>query len=179
MNKLSEIDKKTAAKGSGIETLWQFIKFTVVSLGTTIVQVTTLAVLYNIPPVKNLSTTAFHWFVFHYPVIEGERCGLALFIASNTANIIAQIFSFFVNKEKTFNSAANTKIVLPIYMLFTVGLICFSAWLNPVIFTLMINQFSLGSGLALTIATAFCSGMQFLLYFPVSKILFRKKKVEE
>ncbi len=148
-------------------------------MGACIVQVTSLIILYNIPPVKELSTTAFHWFVFNYPVIEGERCGLALFIASNTANILAQIFAFFANKEKTFHSGANTKIVLPIYLVFTVALICFSAWLNPVIFTMMVNRFSLSSGLALTIATAFCSFMQFILYFPVDKILFRKKKNEE
>ena len=176
---LKEIDKKAAEKGKGMETFWQFIKFIVVSLGACVVQIVTLAILYNIPAIKELSTTAFHWFVFDYPVIEGERCGLALFIASNTANILAQIVSFFINKEKTFNSSANTAVTLPIYIVFTVALICFSAWLNPVIFTMCVNKFHLGSGLALTIATAICATVQFVLYFPVDKILFHKKKVEE
>ena len=77
MGKLNNIDKAAAGKGSGINTLWQFVKFIVVSLGACIVQVASLAILYNIPAIKALSTQAFHWFVFDYPVIEGQRtCAL-------------------------------------------------------------------------------------------------------
>ena len=179
MSVLNKIDKAAEAKGSGINTLWQFTKFIVVSLGACIVQVVSLAILYNIPAIKELSSQAFHWWVFDYPVIEGERCGLALFISANVANNLAQIVSFFINKEKTFNSSANTAITLPIYIVFTVALVCFSAWLNPVVFQLCINKFGLGSGLALTIATAVCSALQFFLYFPVDKILFHKKKEDK
>ena len=39
MGKLNNIDKAAAGKGSGINTLWQFVKFIVVSLGACIVQV--------------------------------------------------------------------------------------------------------------------------------------------
>ena len=132
MGKLNNIDKAAAGKGSGINTLWQFVKFIVVSLGACIVQVASLAILYNIPAIKALSTQAFHWFVFDYPVIEGQRCGLALFIAFNVSNLLAQIVAFFINKEKTFNSGSNTAITLPIYIIFTLALVCFSAWFNPV-----------------------------------------------
>ena len=38
MGKLNQIDKAAAGKGSGINTLWQFVKFIVVSLGACIVQ---------------------------------------------------------------------------------------------------------------------------------------------
>ncbi len=165
MGKLKNLDSKAEQKGKGAETFWQFIKFIFVSLGACIVQVVTLAILYNIPAIKALSTTAFHWFVFNYPVIEGERCGLALFIAGNTANILAQIFSFFINREKTFNSGANIAVTMPIYIVFTLALITFSAWLNPVVFTMCVNRFGLHSGLALTIATAVCSTLQFFLYW--------------
>ena len=179
MGKLDKIDSAAEKKGSGITTLWQFVKFIFVSLGACIVQVVSLAILYNIPAIKALSTTPFHWFVFHYPVIEGERCGLALFISANVANLLAQIVAFFINKEKTFKSGSNTAVTLPIYIVFTLGLVCFSAWLNPVIFKLCIEKFSLGSGLALTIATAVCSALQFFLYFPVDKLLFHQKKAEK
>lgn len=176
MGKLDRIDKAAERKGNGINTLWQFVKFIVVSLGACIVQVVSLAILYNIPAIENLSTKPFHWFVFDYPVMEGARCGLALFIAANASNLLAQIVAFFINKEKTFKSSANTAVTLPIYILFTLALVCFSAWLNPVIFQLCVNKFGLGSGLALTIATAVCATLQFVLYFPVDKILFHKKK---
>ena len=178
---LEKLDKSAEAKGEKVKTLWQFVKFIVVSLGACIVQVVSLAILYNIPAIKALSDTAFHWFVFDYPVIAGERCGLALFISANVANILAQIVSFFINKKKTFNSDANTAIILPIYIAFTVALIVFSAWLNPVVFQLCVEKFGLGSGLSLTIATAVCSTVQFIAYFPFDKILMHQKKkpVEE
>lgn len=179
MGKLNQIDKAADSKGSAVTTIWQFVKFIVVSLGACIVQITVLAILYNIPAIKELSSTEFNWFVFNYPVIEGARCGLALFISANVANIVAQIVAFFINKEKTFNSGANTAVTLPIYIVFTIALICFSAWLNPVIFQLSVEKFHVQSGLALTIATAVCSALQFFLYFPVDKILFHKKKEEK
>ena len=140
MGKLNNIDKAAAGKGSGI-----------------------------IPAIKALSTQAFHWFVFDYPVIEGQRCGLALFIAFNVSNLLAQIVAFFINKEKTFNSGSNTAITLPIYIIFTLALVCFSAWFNPVVFEFCTSKFHLNSGLSLTIATAVCSALQFFLYFPVDK----------
>lgn len=162
-------------QSNGKKTFWQLVKFTIVSLLACLVQVASLAILYNIPAIKALSTQAFHWFVFDYPIIEGERCGLALFIAFNTSNILAQIVSFFVNRKKTFNADNNIPITLTIYLIFTVALICFSAWLNPVIFGIAQNL-GLGSGLALTVATAVCSTIQFIVYFPVDKLLMRQKK---
>ena len=94
------------------------------------------------------------------------------------SNIAAQIVAFFVNKEKTFNSGANTKVVLPIYIVFTIALICFSQWLNPTIYGWILNDIGWGDAAARNIATACCSVLQFVLYFPVDKILFHKKKEE-
>ena len=73
MSWLDNIDAAAAKKGKKVETFWQFVKFIVVSLGACIVQVVSLAILYNIPAIKDLSTTPFSWWVFEYPVIEGER----------------------------------------------------------------------------------------------------------
>ena len=38
MAKLNDIDKAAANKGKGLETLWQFVKFIVVSLGAFVIQ---------------------------------------------------------------------------------------------------------------------------------------------
>ena len=162
-------------QSSGKKTFWKLVKFTIVSLLACIVQFGSLAILYNIPAIKALSTQAFHWFVFDYPVIEGERCGLALFIAFNTSNILAQIVAFFVNRKKTFNADNNVPVTLTIYLLFTIALICFSAWFNPVVFEFAVSK-GISSGLATTIATAVCSCIQFFIYFPVDKLLMRQKK---
>ncbi len=167
-----------AEQTGGKKTFWQLVKFTIVSLLACIVQVVSLAILYNIPAIKALSTQAFHWFVFDYPVVEGKQCGLALFIAFNVSNLLAQIVAFFVNRKKTFNADNNVPVTLTVYLLFTIGLLCFSAWFNPVVFAFAVSK-GVSSGLATTIATAVCSCIQFFIYFPVDKLLMRQKKKEQ
>lgn len=180
---LKNIDNAAEKKGSLIVTIWQFVKFIVVSLLAMIVQFALLNILKAIPAIFELSAQDFNWFVFHYPVEYNEAkelvfSGTGYFIAFNVANIVAQIVAFFVNKEKTFNSGANIAVALPIYIVFTIALICFSAWLSPTL-----NSVFLGWGwsdtLATNAATMVCSALQFFLYFPVDKILFHKKKEEK
>lgn len=173
---LKDIDKAAEKKGSVLVTIWQFVKFIVVSLLAMIVQFVLLNTLQLIPAVKDLYTQDFSWWVFAYPVAVG---GLGYFIVSNVANVVAQIVAFFVNKEKTFNSGANVAVALPIYIVFTIALICFSAWLNPTLKGVFVGFDWCDEVLAKNIATMICSAVQFFLYFPVDKILFHKKKEEK
>lgn len=172
MSKLKQIDNMAEEKGSLLVTIWQFVKFIVVSLLAMIVQFVLLNTLNLIPPIKELYSQEFNWLFFAYPVAVG---GLGYFIVSNVANIVAQIVAFFVNKEKTFNSGANVAVALPIYIVFTIGLIVFSAWLNPTLKDVFVG-WNFGEDLAKNAATMVCSALQFFLYFPVDKILFHKKK---
>ena len=172
MGKLNQIDKAAESKGSLLVTIWQFVKFIVVSLLAMIVQFVLLNTLQLIPAIKELYTQDFAWWAFVYPAAIG---GLGYFIVSNVANIVAQIVAFFVNKEKTFNSGANIAVALPIYIIFTIGLIFFSAWLNPTLKEVFIG-WNLNEAAAKNAATMVCSAVQFFLYFPVDKILIHKKK---
>jgi putative flippase GtrA len=177
---LSGIDNAAAEKGKGIETVWQFVKFIFVSLIAMIVQFALLNILNHVPPIVNLFGTDFKWWVFESPVntVEGAVVigGLGYFISNNTANIIAQIVSFFVNRKKTFNSNVNVALTLPIYIIFTLALIAFSAWLNPTLQHLFVNKGWMGGDLAANASTMICSAVQFFLYFPFDKILFPKAK---
>lgn len=175
MGKLNQIDKAAESKGSLLVTIWQFVKFIVVSLLAMIVQFVLLNTLNLIPAIADLYSQDFSWWVFVYPAAVG---GLGYFIVSNVANIIAQIVAFFVNKEKTFNSGANVAVALPIYIVFTIALIFFSAWLNPTLKEVFVG-WGLEEVAAKNIATMICSAVQFFLYFPVDKILFHKKKEEK
>ncbi len=185
MSLLNKIDKAAEAKGAVVVKIWQFIKFIVVSLGAMIVQFTLLNTLNLIPPIAELYNQEFIWNFFVYPVAIG---GLGYFIVSNVANIVAQIVAFFINKEKTFNSSANVAVTLPIYIVFTIALIVFAAWLNPTIkealigwewFAGLFEDASAMENAAKNIATMACSAMQFFLYFPVDMILFHKKKEDK
>ncbi len=178
MSKLNKLDKTAASKGKGVETLWQFVKFIVVSLGAFVIQ-TCLPYLLKLPMSKEFLERPYEFFIYSSEAAAKAgmaTTGLGLFIALTASNIIAQIFSFFVNKEKTFNSAANTKVVFPIYIVFTIALIAFSAWLQPYLVNLLTSKGLEDSAIA--ISGAICGAVQFFLYFPVDKILFHKKKEE-
>ena len=177
MAKLKDIDNKAEEKGKGVVTVWQFVKFMFVSLIAMIVQFLLLNTLKYIPAIADLyaRNQDFSWWVFF---CSAEIGGLGYFIVNNTANIVAQIVSFFVNREKTFNSSANVAVTLPIYIVFTLALIAFSAWLNPTLKDVFVEKLSWGDDLSANAATMICSAVQFFLYFPVDKILFHKKKEE-
>ena len=180
MAKTTENDQITAKKGNGKKTILEFVKFTLVGLLATVVQYSTLNILILMPFIKNLFATNLTWFVFNYPVMKSAAGvivsgALGYFIAFNTANILAQIVAFFVNKEKTFKSGANVAVTFPIYIVFTILLICFAAWLSPILNTFFIGK-GIGGQASANLATAVISCIQFFVYFPVDKILFHKPK---
>ena len=177
---LSGIDNAAASKGKGIETLWQFIKFIVVSLGAFVIQ-TVLPIIIKLFMSEEFQTREFTWWIFH-DVSEIDKktgelviTGLGLFLAANIANIVAQIVSFFINRDKTFNSDANIAVTLPIYIVFTIALICFSAWLSPTLINFF-QSHGVNTDLSLFLSGAICGAIQFFLYFPFDKLLFPKKK---
>ena len=175
LKRLSKIDQAAESKGSSaIVTVWQFVKFTFVSLLATIVQFSLLNLIKLIPTVIRLSTVPFNWFVFNYPVETDGFGGLGYFIAFNVANISAQIVAFFVNRKKTFNANNNIPLTLSIYIVFTLLLISFSALLSPNLNKLFLSL-NLNATLSMNLSTFICSAIQFLLYFPVDKLLMRKK----
>lgn len=177
MGKLSKIDSAAEGKGSFIVTLWQFIKFIFVSLIAFVIQ-TFLPYLIKLPMSDDFLHQAYKFWIFENEAPDVATgiiaAGLGVFIAANASNIIAQIVSFFINRDKTFNSDANVAVTLPIYIIFTIALICFSAWLSPTLITFFCNHGLEGASLALS--GAICGAIQFFLYFPVDKILFSKKK---
>ena len=175
MSKLSQIDSAAEKKGKGITTLWQFIKFIVVSLGAFVIQ-TVLPIIIQLFMSDAFINQKYEFFVF--ASAGGGGNGLGFFIASTAGNIIAQIVSFFINRDKTCNSDANIAVTLPIYIVFTVALICFSAWLAPTFQGWLVAK-KVAEGLATFISNALCGAIQFFLYFPVDKILFHKKKEDK
>lgn len=185
MGKLSQLDKAAENKGNLVVRIWQFAKFIVVSLGAFVIQT---LLPYLIKPMmghfftgSDIDILGAPYDIFNLGIWTSEKAaqanmpgiGLGLFFAMTLSNILAQIFSFFVNREKTFNSCANIKVVFPIYFVITIALIAFSAWLQPQIviwLTPHIGEASIG------LSGAICGAVQFFLYFPIQMVLFRKKK---
>ena len=102
---LKDIDKAAESKGSFLVTVWQFVKFIVVSLLAMLVQIALTNLIPLIPAIQEMYATEFNLWVLSYPVNYDEAGaiisgGLGYCIAFNVANIVAQIVAFFVNKEK-------------------------------------------------------------------------------
>ncbi len=177
---LKDIDSAAASKGAGMKTLWQFVKFIFVSLIAFVIQACLPLVIKLFMSDEFLTKTYDIWGIFKSSVDpkKGIVLGLGVFVAANVSNVIAQIVSFFINREKTFNSDANIAITLPIYIVFTIALIIFSAWLS----TKFIPFFTGLTGspdAAMTISGALCGAVQFFIYFPFDKLLFPEKKEEK
>ncbi|MCI6387577.1 MAG: hypothetical protein PUG69_06950 [Ruminococcus sp.] len=180
MAKLKDIDNAAAEKGKGLKTLWQFVKFIFVSLIAFVVQ-TFLPLLIKLFMSDELLTRSYDiWGIFKSSVDAktGAMLGLGVFIAANVSNVIAQIVSFFINREKTFNSDANIAVTLPIYIVFTIALIIFSAWLSTK-FIPFFTGLTGSADTAMAISGALCGAVQFFIYFPFDKLLFPEKKEDK
>lgn len=178
-----------AAKGGFLAKIWVFVKFIIVSLGAFVIQLF-LPYFFNFlmsetftgptgidilgAPYDILSLGI--WTSEKAVLAEMDGVGLGLFVSMTLANILAQVFSFFVNREKTFNSCANIKVAFPIYLVITFALIGFSAWLQP---QLVIWLKPVIGDVSIAISGAICGAVQFFLYFPIQLVLFRKKKEDK
>ena len=63
MGKLNQIDKAADSKGKGIVTLWQFVKFIVVSLGAFVIQ-TVLPIIIQLFMSDEFINQKYEFFVF-------------------------------------------------------------------------------------------------------------------
>ena len=128
----------------------------VVSLGAFVIQ-TVLPIIIQLFMKQDFINQSYEFFVFSSA--GGEKNGLGFFIASTASNIIAQIVSFFINRDKTFNSDANIAVTLPIYIVFTIFLICFSAWLAPTFQGFLVSK-GLTAELSTFISNALCGAIK-------------------
>ena len=178
-----------AKENNFLKKLWVFVKFIIVSLGACLVQFALVNLIPMIPAVKELFAEEFVKLVingvpvFNYPVNTDPATGaiilggLGYCIAFNVSNVVAQIVAFFINREKTFKSSANVAVTLPIYLVCTVIILLFSAWLATTLFNLFLGM-NWSKDLANNVSTFACMFFQFIAFFPVQAILFRKKKEE-
>lgn len=162
--------------------LWQFIKFNLVSLSVSVVQL----ILANLLPL------AFDGLVRPLPVfLQGIFDPAVLFdgpseyivdgavtwgyvIPFFLSNLLANIYGYFVNMRATFRGEG-TRAGLCLYIFVLLCLILFSTWLQGWI-TAKLSVTSAAS-LARTIAAMSAGLIQMAVLFPLEKfVLFRKRE---
>ena len=196
------LDNAAEEKGSLVKTIWQLVKFLVVSGLVTIIQL----VLANVLPLIFDSVTAtlpaFLQGIFDPNVIfdasteKGiEQVGkyVANAVVENgtvvsgivtwgyllpffLSNLIANIYGFYQNKKTTFKSDAPW-YNFAIYIVLMIALILFSTWLQGWLVGVL-AKVNIGfiQGLARTIAGLAAGFVQMVVLFPMEKFVLLKEK---
>lgn len=193
---LGGIDDAAEGKGSFFKTIWQLVKFLVVSGLVTIIQL----VLANVLPLIFDGVTAtlpvFLQGIFKPDVIfdastaKGvEQMGKYVIDGIVTwgyllpfflSNLIANIYGFYQNKKTTFKSDAPW-YNFAIYIVLMIALILFSTWFQGWLVGIIAKaDIAVLNGLARTIASLAAGFIQMVVLFPMEKfVLLKEKKKDE
>ena len=171
---LDKVDEKAANKGKGTKVLWQIVKFTIVGLLVTIIQIGLVNLLYFLMKNWTSPLTGLLGVVFSEDVMGKDHSTWGYVLPFFLSNLIANTVGYFLNKHKTFKSDAPAwHYIIYIVVLFLI--IVFSTWIQG-----LIVNFLIGLGvetLGPTIAGLVAGSIQFVLLFPIQKfVLLREKK---
>ncbi len=111
------------------ESLWQFIKFTLVSSLAGITETVSFFVLSTLLGTR--LTDDFDFFVFHYTAEKSLNLGL--FIAFFASAILAEIVSFLVNRKATFHANNNFWRSAVMYLVLVLAVISLKTWIVTVL----------------------------------------------
>ena len=157
----------------GNNAVWQFVKFNLVSLSITVVQL----LLANLLPLIFDSVTAklppFLQGIFNPEVLFDGVVTFGYVLPFFLSNFIANIYGYFVNMKATFKGKG-TKAGLIGYFVVLTALILFTTWLQGYI-TAQLNRTSVAN-LARTIAAMAAGMVQVAVLFPLEKFVLFKEK---
>ena len=170
---LNSVDDKAKNKGKWWNTLWQYVKFTAVSLLITAVQLGLVNLLYFFMKGWYSPLTGFMGEIFSESTLGEGHSSWAYLLPFFLSNLIANTLGYILNKHKTFKSDAPAWHYI-IYIWVLILLIVFSTWLQGVITNALVNanvEF-----LAPTIAAMTVGMMQAIILFPLQKFVLLKEK---
>lgn len=190
------LDSAAEEKGSFVKTIWQLVKFLVVSGLVTIIQL----VLANVLPLIFDSVTAtlpvFLQGIFKPDVIfdaateQGVK-QIAKYVVGGVvtwgyllpfflSNLIANIYGFYQNKKTTFKSDAPW-YSFAAYIIIMIALILFSTWFQGWLVGVLAKiPVEFIQGLARTIAGLAAGFVQMVFLFPMEKfVLLKEKKADD
>ncbi len=146
-------------------TLWEFIKFNILSNVATITNFVVMWLGTNIL-FTSFKEQPFQFFIFNYTTRESLMlCGFLSFLVATAA---AQTVNFFVQKNWVFKSNAQFAKAVPKYIVLAVVLVILSAALPAYSQALFVNL-GVPQGLAPTLANIVNIIMQVVISYPAMK----------
>ncbi len=151
--------------------LYEFILFNIMSNVATIVNFVVLALGTGIL-FRGFSETAFHWFIFDYPVKASGDGGLCGFLSFLLAYICAQIVNFVVQRKVVFGASCDIVKVLPWYIGTVTVAGILSIWLPPHVMALAEGY--IGGTAATYLANIVNIVVQVAINYPMMKFVIMK-----
>ncbi len=172
------------------EGLAQFLMFFLISNGVTVLQLALMPIFRAIFAKTSLVDTAFqvfhitdNYYIFDYaagPITsDGHGGGLAYFLAVQITILIAQVINFFMQRSVAFKSnssvwrAAFWYVVA--YIVITIAAGALQGFYKPALYSF----FSDTQTVADVITMFINSLVQFWVFFPIFKIIFKRVPVDE
>ena len=170
---LDKMDEKAANKGKKIKLVWQIVKFLIVSLLVTIIQLALVNLLFFCMKGWVEPLPGFLGDIFTEEVMGKDHSNWGYILPFFLSNLIANTVGYFLNKHKTFKSEAPWWHYV-IYIVFLFLLIVFTTWIQGLVANLFIARGveSLGP----TVAAMAAGTIQMLLLFPLQKFVLLREK---
>jgi len=151
------------------QTLWEYIKFTAMSVVTTIVDLGVFALL-NYWLLAAYKQIAFSWWLFDYRVENG---GLTAFLSLLISFTISQTVNFFLQRKVTFGATNNKVYSAIMYTIMVVAVYFLTLWL-PTLFIEPLYA-AIGENWGGIITKMICMTVSFVIQFPMNKWVIMRK----
>lgn len=151
------------------QTLWEFIKFTLMSLVTTVVDLGVFALL-NFWVFAAYKGVSFNWWLFDYRVENG---GLCAFLSLAVSFAISQTVNFFIQRKVTFGATNNKCYSAIMYTLMVIAVYFLTLWL-PTLFIEPLYA-AVGENWGGIITKNIAMTLSFAIQFPMNKWVIMKK----
>lgn len=178
-------------------TIAQFLVFFMLSNGITVLQMILMPLLKGAFGYTSLVDTNFQifqigknfdgsdYYVFNYAagtIASGGGGGLAYFLAVQITLAMAQVINFFAQRNITFKSDSNPWVAamwyVIAYIFISIGAAALQGLYKAPIYNLLMNTWgmgSLGETFADFITMIINCAVSFWVFFPIFKIIFKKK----
>lgn len=162
----------------GKKTIWQVIKFILVSCIVSIIQLVLVNLLFYLMRDFKAQLPDVLKRIFTPETVGAGNDNWGYVLPFFLSNLIANIYGYFQNQKTTFKTSNAPAWCMGVYIAVICALILFSTWLQGVVANLALNSgIGVLEGLAPTIAAMAAGTVQMLVLFPLEKfVLFKERK---
>lgn len=163
---------------NGKKTVWQFIKFLLVSGIVSIIQLVLVNVLFFLLRGWKAPLPPFLAGIFTASTVGPGNDNWGYVLPFFLSNLAANVYGYFQNQKTTFRAADTPAWCIWVYLGTVAALIFFSTWLQGVVANWALHSgIGVLEGLAPTLAAMAAGNVQMLVLFPLEKfVLFKERK---